>query len=56
MGPKLKCAECWWVGGDHAHNCLTGAKIEDENALEGAPAEEWDDPLEDDDDDDDDDE
>jgi hypothetical protein len=53
MGPKSKCPECRWVGGDHAEDCLTGAEQEVENygsEVENEPTEEWDDELEDDDD------
>ncbi len=48
MGPKNKCPECRWVGGDHAQDCLAGAEVEEEEE----PTAEWDDELEDDDDDD----
>ncbi len=53
MGPKHKCSECKWVGGDHAADCLIGAAQEaedDGSEIEVEPTAEWDDELADDDD------
>ena len=56
MGPKSKCPECKWVGGDHAQECLLGADQEIEEVenygseSEDEETEEYDDELEFDDD------
>ncbi len=49
MGPKNKCPECKWVGGDHSEDCLLGAEEEVENYGSEEPfeaEEEYDDELE----------
>lgn len=37
MGPKMKCRECNWVGGDHSEDCLTGVEPGDDELETGDP-------------------